>query len=115
MSRVCIYIYIRTCIVLSDQRPPIEEVKGESSMLRHPSCFTFPYMLGSMIVDRANLWVKCEIESLFAVHTCYENSGHMQRVQNIHTGIQSDCPIVLQIAKQEEDSTCEMKCRSPRA
>ncbi len=50
------------------------------------------YMLdSSMIVDRANLWVKCEIESLFAVDTYHENSGHMQRVQNM----QEYNPIVL--------------------
>lgn len=45
----------------------------------------------SMIVDSANLCVKCEIESLFAVDACHENLGHMQCVQNI----QEYNPIVL--------------------
>lgn len=63
-------------------RLPVAEVKGESSVLQHLSYFAFSYMLNSsMIFDRANLWVKCEIQSLFAVDVCHENLG--QRVQNI--------------------------------
>ena len=65
-----------------------------------------------MIFDRANLWVKCEIQSLFAVDVCHENLG---QTCSEYPGIQSDCPIVLQIAKQEEGITCEIKCRFPRA
>lgn len=56
-----IYVYIRTFIVPSDRRPPVEEVKEESSMLRHPLAFLFSFMIhSSLIADRANLRVKCE-------------------------------------------------------
>lgn len=68
----------------------------------------------SVIVDRANLWAKCEMESLFAVDNL-PRKFRSHATCSEHTGMQSDCPIVLQIAKQEEDFTYEIKCRFPSA
>lgn len=108
-----VYKYVRTFIVSSDRRPPIEDVKGESLLLccDTPRALLSHMLHSSMIADRANHWVKCEIESLFLTMKILVTWNMFRTYRN--TIRLSYCPIVLQIAKQEEDSTCEIKCRSP--
>lgn len=89
---VYVYKYVRTFIVSSDQRPPVEDVKGESFFyaatpleLYFLICFIRPWSLIELITGWSAKSRACLLPWKFWSHaTCSE-----------HTGIQSDCPIVL--------------------